>query len=628
MRIQRVWVRVAALLATVLTTSVLVAPTPSQALDTVPTADELAQTGADQQRWLSLPDSRVVLNPFDFRSTESPLQQSTGPQLPLNAGYYAGDSAFPLNGLVSMYQQPAGSPPGGGTSIGYRDDFTTLSLDWQAEAGLQTQVQNGALALNIAAGGPPWAALTRWVTVDLDQHPVVQIRVNQAGGGSNWALKVNDGTQAVDTFVQSNTAATGALTYNIPALTGWSGTKTFKIRIFVIGQGTPVLVDDLRAQSDVDPWLRTTTSQSHSWLPYTLPFTANYADGMSVAGQDYLHDRDSVTRKMSLQGIPADGSKLVFAGKYSGTVSFDSANRRVTVRSGSFEYSVRLPGVNPQITYYEAENDLLVGGPVLSTPESSGVWAVQLDPPAGQTSLSATIGVGFATTAEPVGTSAQRAAVASTSSGPAQWETLWDTLLAGVPHPQNFAITAVDTKGVTPALVRATYYRAWVFMLANVLPAQPEVGFAYRQVGEGKASMWTEGADGARASTSWTSFMAMQYLAYVDPDLAWETFEGMISLIDAAGQIGGEGLPTRRAQTAWILYQVTGNATRLAASYPDLKRNLVWSADNPRWIYGTHDYPSERDADFVVSALLDIRHAEQIAGALGYTADVTFWQQE
>lgn len=630
MRIHRVRNRIALLSAAILAMSLMTPPAQAStavetAASTAPSSDELLETGAKQQRWLSLPESRIVLNPFDFRSTTSALEQSTAPQLPLDAGYYVEDSAIPVNDLLSIYQQPAGDPPGGGTTIDFRDDFSQLDPAWSAEAGLVSTARNGALELSIPSGGPPWAALTRWVTVDLDQHPVIQIRVNQAGRGSSWALKVNSGTEPVDTFIQGTTTSTGTLTYNVADTTGWSGTKTFKIRIFVIGQGEPVLIDDLRLQSDVDPWLTTATSQTHSWLPHTLPFTAAYADGMRITGEDYFHDKDSLVRSLSLSNL---SNTVVFSGKYSGAITFDAVNRRVTVRSGAYEYAIDLPGVRPQIAYYESESDLLVGGPTLDSPASSGVWAVQLDPPAGQTSLTARIGIGFATTAEASGIAVQRAASASTSTGPAASKSFWDNALAEIPRPLNFAITAVDDKGLSAEQVRASYYRAWVFLLSDVLPAQPEIGFGYRQMSEGKASMWTEGADGARASTSWTSFMGMQYLAYVDPDLAWETFDGMMSLVDAQGQIGGESLPTRRAQTAWILHQVTGDTSRLADSYDDLKRNLLWSRDNPRWIYGDHDQPTERSSDFVVSLLVDFQYAGQIADALGNTADIGFWQQQ
>lgn len=605
----------------------LLAAPPAGSAPSAPTAADLEQTGPDQQRWLSLPDSRIVVNPFNFQSQASALEQSTGPELPLHLGYFAGDDGYALNDLMSVYQRPPGAPPGGGTTIDFEDDFTTLDPAWSAEPGLQYGVTNGRLELSLPQGGPAWAALTRRVTVDLDQYPSMQIRVPQAGAGTAWALKVNDG-QPVDTFVQSDSVATGVFTYDIAELTGWEGVKTFDIRIFIVGQGAPAAFDEIRMQSNVEPWLRTATEQEHSWLPHTLPYSASYADGMQVAGEDFLHDRNSVTRTLAFDDLPTDGSSVVLSGAYSGALAFDAATNAVTVRSGPYEYTADLPGSGGQLKYYASAEDLLVGGPELTAPGDTGVWALGLAVPPGQTSHDVAVGVGFATTAEPAGSATQRAAAAATSPGPAQWEAFWTDQLAGVPHPQSFGLTAVDGLGVTAADVRDSYYVAWTTLLANVLPAQPEAGFDYRQIAEGKASLWTEGAEGARASTNWTSFMAVQYLAYVDPDLAWEIFEGMMSLVDEDGMIGGEGLPTRRAQGAWVLYQVTDDLDRLEQSYDALRLNLLWSKANPRWIYGTNDNPNERDADFVASALIDLGYAQQIADALGRPDEVTFWEQQ
>ena len=60
----------------------------SQAAAVPPRSDDLTETAANQPRWLTLPQSPVVLNPYEVLSAESALAQSNPPQLPLNAGYY------------------------------------------------------------------------------------------------------------------------------------------------------------------------------------------------------------------------------------------------------------------------------------------------------------------------------------------------------------------------------------------------------------------------------------------------------------------------------------------------------------------------------------------------------------
>jgi hypothetical protein len=100
-----------------------------------------------------------------------------------------------------------------------------------------------------------------------------------------------------------------------------------------------------------------------------------------------------------------------------------------------------------------------------------------------------------------------------------------------------------------------------------------------------------------------------------------------MSLVDADGRLGGESLPSRKAQTAWILYSLTGDRHRLSSIYSQLRRYLLWAEANPRWIFGDHDIADERDLEFVASLLVDFTFAEQIAEAIGKRSDVDFWKQ-
>src|SRR5690606_18351118 len=75
------------------------------------------------------------------------------------------------------------------------------------------------------------------------------------------------------------------------------------------------------------------TTFSTSWLPYSLPFTANY-DGFQVEGFDILYDLDTIARLVEVtvdktrQEEPID---LVIAGKYAGFVTWSEPDRLLTV---------------------------------------------------------------------------------------------------------------------------------------------------------------------------------------------------------------------------------------------------------------------------------------------------------
>lgn len=97
--------------------------------------------------------------------------------------------------------------------------------------------------------------------------------------------------------------------------------------------------------------------------------------------------------------------------------------------------------------------------------------------------------------------------------------------------------------------------------------------------------MWDESDDRAPYSATWESFFGIQFYAFIDPETAWNAFEGLMSLTDKDGVIGGESLPSRKAQTAWILYQTTQDKERLEKIYAPLERYLNW-----RLVYPTLEY--------------------------------------
>lgn len=99
-------------------------------------------------------------------------------------------------------------------------------------------------------------------------------------------------------------------------------------------------------------------------------------------------------------------------------------------------------------------------------------------------------------------------------------------------------------------------------------------------------------------------------------------------MVDADGLLGGESLPSRKAETAWKIYQQAPDRKRLKEVYPAIKRYLTWREANPRWIWQDIKAPDERDVEFVVSWLYDLRFAAQIATELGLTKDAVMWSSK
>ncbi|KAA3688815.1 hypothetical protein F3F88_22280, partial [Bacteroides salyersiae] len=196
-----------------------------------------------------------------------------------------------------------------------------------------------------------------------------------------------------------------------------------------------------------------------------------------------------------------------------------------------------------------------------------------------------------------------------------------------VPRPENFELVQVKTYGILSGDLKSAYYKAWVFTAQNVLP-EDDMMFPYPQVCAGKASLWDEGEERAPFSAAWESFIGIQWYAYVDPTLAWKAFKGLMTLVDKEGMLGGESLPSRKVQTARILYELTHDKESLKEVYPALKRYMNWRLNVTHWIYqDIKPSTSYKDAEFCFSALIDMEHLMVIAGELGYENDAEIWQQ-
>jgi hypothetical protein len=98
--------------------------------------------------------------------------------------------------------------------------------------------------------------------------------------------------------------------------------------------------------------------------------------------------------------------------------------------------------------------------------------------------------------------------------------------------------------------------------------------------------------------------------------------------VDASGKLGGESLPSRKAQTAWLVYQRKPDRERLKGVYPAIARYLRWREQNPRWIFQGNDARDEKDIEFVVSWLFDVDYAIKIANELGLSQDVALWRSK
>ncbi len=606
--------------------------TPEDPYMNVPNIDlsTLRQTGVDSQRWLSIPESRLVINPYQFNSPETVThaQYCDRPSLPLNIGYldpYAtGGTGVWLENLITVYEQADGE---GSAQIQYEADLWD-SAAWSKSGGSNTELyaEDGELSIKVLPGAAePWQYAAQPIELNLDETPVLTITVDQCEG--TWALKVCE-TGKVDEVIVSDTAKTGTFTYDIAAALGRTGTFKGVIKLFSIGYDKELIISRMDIRT-VNATRAEASEYTTAWTPSALEFTAAYPGGLAISGYDTFADTSTVLRRIVAE---KDGT-LTLAVDLGVAKSVSADGRSISASCGTFSYTV-CADRDVEFSYYEVITDMLAGTGEVSSADDAVYAAFTLrDLKAGDVVLlsmslqsNATSTADNAAHARAVLTATETADAAEIAK--AARDEYWQSYLRRVPRPENFELMNVNTKGIGPKLIEQMYYIAWIFLGQNTLPAAPEIDFPYPQICCGKPSMWAYGEEKSAYSASWESFFGMQLLGYVMPDLAWSAYEGIMSAVGEDGMLGGESLPSEKAHTGWLLYELTGDKERLSSVYDAIARYLDWRMDNPRWIYLEHNDINSADADFVTSALIDIEYMQRIAKILGKDDDAEEWEEK
>lgn len=603
------------------------------------TAQSLKQR-AGARPWLSRPESRLVVNPFN--PGLAPVPEALGPSLPLDCAYYAGELPTRLSALWTWTWQPTSLVRGGGNS-GSAKPYREVRLPflnapaWRSEGAAATQGENGEKdRLRLALTATGYGSATFSLAADLSQTPFLRINVPHSNG--LWALKIGEdragaGAAAPEFYLERDTRQTGSFFYDLRTLAaGWTGEKRLRLRLFSVGAAkSAVTISDLRLFGGGAKGLPFAPRET-LWYPHQIVSAARATMGaedqpaaaVRVESAIMLPDQDTIAQRLRVQS-GANGSLVLTGQIEDGQAQWDAARQCVVVRTPRLmavirvSRSVRWQGAFGSWTNW-LNNRRGASG-------SGKVWSLRLD--GVKTGDAIVVAARFTRAGAGQIVMPGRLGPAAFGAALVRCEADWDRHLARVPRPRTVpALRRVAARGVTPNQMEQAYGRAWVFLLAGILPLMPENGFSYPQAACGKPSLWGEGAKQARASAQWESFIAVQLLALADPQTAWKAYEGLLSLVPPDGVMAGEGLPSCHTQTAWILFSLTGNETRLRAAYPAIKRLLEWKVADPRWIHSGETKPGTKDAEFVVHALRDLGYAERIARQLRLPAEQALWHQK
>lgn len=401
------------------------------------------------------------------------------------------------------------------------------------------------------------------------------------------------------------------------------------------GTATKVLNNTIQTQvAPIGGTAGSASSVNTTWSPYKISFNSQYNNpsGSGLSGYDFFYDSDStIVRVMQVTG--SAGIDLVLGGSVNGSggAQWDGTNKVILVSDTSYYYAMQVVALS---------GSSLTPVQLVETPTFSGsTWSYKKTILSGEY-LGVSFGIASASEGSSVAiTRAKNAFSQPVATSLANTKSYMDGLLRQVPKPLVWGINSVnnsvDAFGVTPTQHKNAYYAAWTFLVSNYMKALPEnsTSYNYPQVMTGKPSLWNNGHPANPGTAQWDSLMGYQMLSFIGnstmKDIAWQSLQGLMSTVDAGGSIGGESLPARKAETAWILYKNTDNLTNLSNIYASVKNNLLWEEANPRWILpGVHDNPFEKDLLFAGSWTFDANYAIKIANALGLTSDVTLWQNK
>ncbi len=593
----------------------------------IPKVEDIKETGADQSRSISIPFSRLVINPFSFYgSTASTTQSqfSNTPAIPLNLGYLSTEriNARRMNAVMEVFQYnpEIESPEINHTWTGNVSSTSSWSKDsqtslWVVDRGLKFSVNSGA--------NPIYKFLRQSsrISIDFNKLQILTINVPEAGG--NWVLKINN-SYGEEFIIKPQGSDHGQFEFDIKTITGWSGSQQVYFDFWAVGIGSYFILSDIKVLSPESSEMPCTHAADYStaWQANELPFQANYDNNVVMDGTDFFYDKNTIIRKMHFNSNYTGTPSFIICGYYSGS-DVTLTDDVIYVDNGTFKYAIKPSGLtSATIKFYKTRLELLGQVNGTTSPSTDGFWSVQFDlDNLPDKELFTAIAFSYKNDNEEDNALTNRVQEPFYSNNIEQQynaqKEYWNDFYSKVPLPSNFEIETVNAKGVTAEQVRNIYYKAWVHIAQNVMEADPK-NYNYPQIVTGKPSMWDEAAEQAPYSATWESFFGMQFYAFIDPQTSWDAFDGIMSLVDETGMIGGESLPSRKAQTAWLLYQITKDKTRLEQVYDALERYLNWRLQYPHWIYAgvpemAYPDPAKKDADFAFSAIIDIDYMIKIS---------------
>ena len=583
---------------------------------------------SQQERSLSLPGSRLVVNPYAFEALDASVSQAQyadQPSLPLHIGYCCphiqDHTGFEWRNASVVYSRIfcGGLPP---AVIWQADQCTDAAWKERFGPGFH-RFQAGGLSFGIS-DVPDKTSIyvleTPEIECDIDRT-VLDIRLERLAKSNRLALKIRrlrDGETVCLCFYTEP----GSSSFALSECTGWHGRQDISLEIHALGKPGETAVISLLRLQQIEPAFQAASHWQRRWEPAVLTTKADYPDGSTVEISDYLPDTVTITRTLELDQT----EKMVLAGYCFTAPVFSDGGLRMSVRHCHARVSITDMQGHPAQGMWKLYPSLadFLSDSCGTAPAEEKTYAIAdtgehpfwsfAPAQKGKSSLMIVIQIG-------PGLSFSRPIPVLPS------RSFWHTLLENIPRPKHFGYRLLPADDKASGLLEQMYYTAWAQVIANILPPAPEVSFPYASMATGKSSLWAYSAGRCTYAASWETFYGWMLFAQIDPVAAWEGYEGFMTLVDKDGRLGGESLPSVKARTAWVLYRTLPDRERLGRIMPAIERYLLWRLENLRWIYlDKTPREDQKDMDFVTAALLDIHYLIRICCELSMTDKANKWQ--
>ena len=585
----------------------------------------------DKIKWLSIPHSRISVNPVGIGLTGEMMPHfSDGSfgSISLNAGYFYGEVPLRIPNIWSWKPVDKSIKSNSNIATGY---FDIINLNWYDNDVKSHRVRDAIQLVQtgyvVETGSGFGYIQSEAFPIDVDETPILYINVEDNNEMQGWGLKVGLEGMGDEPIIINGTCEKGNFAFDLRQYVKWSGKQRMYVRVFTVGKKDGTLLLKNIGFGSIDNRATGFEINEEYWQPSQLNYISKSPTrNIDVNAVTFFADEDIVSQKLTV--TKSEGNDLIMSGIWGrGSVDIKEEDKIIIFTHSEYAIILALSG-NPEFHKYQTLNDYVIGNEDKTSKD--GFWVAKYDSVReGEIIYSSALFVpGGNVNLHHIEKAKSAIEANNINKSLSSREFEWDKNLAKVPIPENFNLISIDYKGTTPEILEKIYYKAWAFLYTTILPPMEENDFHYPQFAAGKPSLWSEGHEKAGASAQWESIIAMQFGAYVEPEIAWDSLEGLMTLVDSEGTMGGEALPSRHVQSALILYNLTGNKERLNKIYPEMKRFLEWKIRDPRWMYLNLTDETCKDCEFVVQALTDIKYMIEVCQILNMNEEIKYWENQ